>query len=153
MSSLLVARYDQGVMTGIIGERFGRRTMLMAGGAIMIARAALLASYTVGQLIAGRITGVGNGLKSSTAPVYQGECSLARIRGALLTLQGTGVPLSPSGPPSSRWLAAHDRHDEARRVIAAINGRPVDDPDVGRTLIDIQSGLAEEQQDGPFRLR
>ncbi|RYP23375.1 hypothetical protein DL767_008829 [Monosporascus sp. MG133] len=198
MQGNITALYDIGCVLGsilcyFIGERFGRRTMLMAGGAIMIAGAAVLASsYTVGQLIAGRIiTGVGNGLNSSTAPVYQGECSPARIRGALLTLQGTvtilGVviaywadygtsfyessfqwrfPLAFQAafaallvlqivglPETPRWLVAHDRHDEARRVIAAINGRPVDDPDVGRTLLDIQSGLAEEQQDGPFRLR
>ncbi|RYO75208.1 hypothetical protein DL766_007071 [Monosporascus sp. MC13-8B] len=198
MQGNITALYDIGCVLGsilcyFIGERFGRRTMLIAGGAIMIAGAAVLASsYTVAQLIAGRIiTGVGNGLNSSTAPVYQGECSPARIRGALLTLQGTvtilGVviaywadygtsfyessfqwrfPLAFQAvfaallvlqivglPETPRWLVAHDRHDEARRVIAAINGRPVDDPDVGRTLLDIQSGLAEEQQDGPFRFR
>lgn len=31
----------------------------------------------------------GNGMNSSTAPVYQSECSPANIRGMLLTLQGT----------------------------------------------------------------
>ena len=131
-------------------------------------------------------------MNSSTAPVYQGECSPARIRGALLTLQGTvtilGVviaywadygtsfyessfqwrfPLAFQAvfaillvlqivglPETPRWLAAHDRHEEARRVIAAINGLQADDEAVvGRTLLDIQSGLAEEQRDGPFRFR
>ncbi|RYP16509.1 hypothetical protein DL765_005070 [Monosporascus sp. GIB2] len=116
----------------------------------MIAGAAVLASsYTVGQLIAGRImTGVGNGLNSSTAPVYQGECSPARIRGALLTLQGTVTVL---GVVIAYWrfplaFQAVFAALLARRVIAAINGRPVDDPDVGRTILDIQSGLAEEQR-------
>ncbi|KAI8652807.1 MFS domain-containing protein [Fusarium keratoplasticum] len=57
----------------------------------MIVGAAILASsYTVAQLIVGRIvTGIGNGMNSSTAPVYKSECSPAAIRGALLTLQGT----------------------------------------------------------------
>jgi hypothetical protein len=30
----------------------------------------------------------GNGINSSTAPVYQSECSPAHNRGALLTLEG-----------------------------------------------------------------
>ena len=63
-------------------------------------------------------------------------------------LQIIGLPETP------RWLAAHDRHEEARRVVAAINGLPADDEDVvGRTLLDIQSGIAEEQRDGPFRFQ
>ena len=96
MQGNITALYDIGCVVGsivcyFVGERLGRRTMLISGGLIMIVGAAILASsYTVAQLIVGRIvTGIGNGMNSSTAPVYQGECSPARIRGALLTLQGT----------------------------------------------------------------
>lgn len=199
MQGNITALYDIGCVFGsilcyFVGEHFGRRTMLMVGGATMIAGTAVLASsYTVAQLIAGRIiTGIGNGMNSSTAPVYQGECSPARVRGALLTLQGTvtilGVviaywadfgtsayasslqwrlPLALQAvfavllvlqvvglPETPRWLVAHDRHDEARAVIAAIAGRPADDEAVvARTLLDIQSGLAEEKKGGPFRVR
>ncbi|KAI5918990.1 general substrate transporter [Camillea tinctor] len=198
MQGNIAALYDIGCVVGsilcyFIGERFGRRTMLMAGGTIMIVGAAILgSSYTIAQLLAGRIiTGIGNGMNSSTAPVYQGECSPARIRGALLTLQGTvtilGVviaywadygtsfyessfqwrfPLAFQAvfavllvlqivglPETPRWLVAHDRHEEARAVIAAINGKPLDDADVGRTLLDIQSGLEEEHKGGPFRFK
>lgn len=96
MQGDITGLYDIGCVFGsilvyFIGERFGRRTMLIAGGAIMIIGAAILASsYTIAQLLVGRImTGFGNGMNSSTAPVYQSECSPAKIRGALLTLQGT----------------------------------------------------------------
>ena len=96
MQGNITALYDIGCVLGsittyFIGERMGRRTMLIFGGCIMIVGTAILgSSYSVGQLIAGRIiTGIGNGMNSSTAPVYQSECSPARIRGALLTLQGT----------------------------------------------------------------
>jgi len=96
MQGNITALYDIGCVLGsiicyFIGESFGRRTMLMAGGTIMIIGAAILASSTtVAQLIVGRIvTGLGNGMNSSTAPVYLSECSPASIRGALLTLQGT----------------------------------------------------------------
>ncbi|KAL4936954.1 hypothetical protein BDV06DRAFT_216252 [Aspergillus oleicola] len=96
MQGNITALYDIGCVVGsivcyFIGERFGRRTMLINGGGIMIIGAIILAtSETVAQLIVGRIvTGIGNGMNSSTAPVYQSECAPARYRGALLTLQGT----------------------------------------------------------------
>jgi MFS family permease len=96
MQGNITALYDIGCVVGsivcyFIGEWFGRRTMLMAGGAIMVIGTVILgSSYTIAQLIAGRIiTGIGNGMNSSTAPVYQSECSPVGIRGALLTLQGT----------------------------------------------------------------
>lgn len=96
MQGNITALYDIGCVLGsiicyFIGERFGRRTMLITGGAIMIIGAALLgSSYSIAQLIVGRIvTGIGNGMNSSTAPVYLTECAPASYRGALLTLQGT----------------------------------------------------------------
>ncbi|KAF3019706.1 hypothetical protein E8E14_007612 [Neopestalotiopsis sp. 37M] len=198
MQGNITALYDIGCVFGsiicyFVGERLGRRTMLMLGGFIMIIGSAILgSSYTIAQLIAGRIiTGVGNGMNSSTAPVYQSECSPARIRGALLTLQGTvtilGVviaywtdygtaayvtsfqwrfPLAFQAvfaiclilqiiglPETPRWLVAHDQHDEARSVIAAINAVPVDDEQVGRILLDIQTGLEEEHKGGPFKFK
>lgn len=96
MQGNITGLYDIGCVVGsivcyFIGERYGRRTMLMAGGFIMIIGAAVLSSsHTIAQLLVGRIvTGVGNGMNSSTGPVYQSECSPPDIRGALLTLQGT----------------------------------------------------------------
>lgn len=96
MQGNITALYDIGCVVGsiicyFVAERFGRRTMLMAGGTIMIIGTIILSSsYNIAQLIAGRIiTGIGNGMNSSTAPVYQSECSPASNRGALLTMQGT----------------------------------------------------------------
>lgn len=96
MQGNITGLYDIGCVFGsivcyFIGEKYGRRTMLLTGGTIMIIGAAILTtSFTIPQLLVGRIvTGFGNGMNSSTAPVYQSECSPANIRGALLTLQGT----------------------------------------------------------------
>jgi MFS family permease len=100
--------YDIGCVVGsivcyFVGEHFGRRTMLMVGGFIMIIGSILLSSsYTIAQLLVGRIiTGIGNGMNSSTAPVYQSECSPANIWGALLTMQGTVTIL---GVVISYWI-------------------------------------------------
>ncbi|KAF2642215.1 general substrate transporter [Massarina eburnea CBS 473.64] len=96
MQGNITALYDIGCVLGsivcyFVGERFGRRTMLITGGSIMVVGAAILASSsTIAQLIVGRIvTGIGNGMNSSTAPVYLTECAPPSYRGALLTLQGT----------------------------------------------------------------
>lgn len=221
MQGNITALYDIGCVVGsivcyFIGERYGRRTMLIAGGSIMIIGTIILASsYTVAQLIAGRIiTGIGNGMNSSTAPVYQSECSPAAYRGALLTLQGTvtilgvviaywygsrgtlrrcvcssissepilmtcrmdyGTSFTESSlqwrfplafqavfavmlilqviglPETPRWLVQHDRHEEARAVVAAIEDVPLDNAEVNKTILDIQVGLEEEQRGGPFR--
>ncbi|KAJ4985756.1 sugar transporter [Stagonosporopsis vannaccii] len=195
MQGNITALYDIGcvlgsIVTYFVGERLGRRTMLMTGGTIMIVGAALLGtSTTIAQLITGRIvTGVGNGMNSSTAPVYLTECAPPSYRGALLTLQGTvtilGVviaywidygtnfsstsfqwrfPLSFQAvfamfliiqiiglPETPRWLIAHDRYEEARQVTAALEDKLLDDAIVNATILDIKSGLDEEQKDGPF---
>ncbi|BCS23438.1 sugar porter family MFS transporter [Aspergillus puulaauensis] len=196
MQGNITALYDIGCVVGsivcyFVGERLGRRTMLISGGGIMIIGSIILAtSETVAQLIVGRIvTGIGNGMNSSTAPVYQSECAPAAYRGALLTLQGTvtilgvviaywmdyGTSFTESSfqwrfplafqaifaiflvlqviglPESPRWLVQHDRHDEAREVAAAIADKETNDPDVVRTILDIQTSLEEEQKGGPFR--
>ncbi|KAM5354023.1 hypothetical protein ACJ41O_000673 [Fusarium nematophilum] len=198
MQGNITSLYNIGCVVGsilsyFVGERLGRRTMLMSGASIMIVGAILLAaSYNLSALLAGRIiTGIGNGMNSSTAPVYLSECSPAGIRGALLTLQGTvtilGVviaywtdygtsfyessfqwrfPLAFQAffaifivlqvvglPETPRWLAARDRHEESREVIAAIMDKPLGDEAVTRVLLDIQSGLEEEHRDGPFRFK
>ncbi|KAF1360389.1 general substrate transporter [Lizonia empirigonia] len=108
MQGNITALYDIGCVLGsivcyFVGEHYGRRTMLMAGGLIMIVGAAILgSSTTIAQLITGRIiTGIGNGMNSSTAPVYLTECAPASYRGALLTLQGTVTIL---GVVIAYWL-------------------------------------------------
>ncbi|PYI33431.1 general substrate transporter [Aspergillus indologenus CBS 114.80] len=195
MQGDITGLYDIGCVVGsivcyFVGEKYGRRTMLLTGATIMIIGSALLASsYSIAQLLVGRIvTGIGNGMNSSTAPVFQSECSPASYRGALLTLQGTvtilGVviaywldygtsfytssfewrfPLAFQAvfavclvlqiiglPETPRWLVQHDRHEEARAVIAAIQDTHLNDPTVTKTILDIQVVLDEEQREGPF---
>lgn len=65
----------------------------------------------------------------------------------LLVLQIIGLPETP------RWLVQHDRYEEARAVTAAIEDKPLDDPAVNSTILDIRIGLEEEQKGGPFQFK
>ena len=159
---------------------------------MIVGTAILASSYSIAQLLVGRIvTGIGNGINSSTAPVFQAECSSASFRGAFLTSQGTvtilrvliaywlgyGTSFSNSPlqwrfplafqaffavclvlqviglPETPRWLVAHDRFEEARQVVSDLTDMPLHDVQVHRVILDIRSGLEEEQKGGPFRFR
>jgi MFS family permease len=65
--------------------------MILAGGTIMIIGTILLgSSNALSQFLVGRVvTGLGNGLNSSTVPMYQSELARPERRGMLLTAQGT----------------------------------------------------------------
>ncbi|KZN85345.1 Sugar transporter [Penicillium chrysogenum] len=96
MQGLLTSIYDIGCAVGcllslVIGHKFGRRQMIIAGGSIMIIGTIILgSSYTVPQFLVGRIvTGIGNGINSSTVPAYQSELARPEQRGMLLSAQGT----------------------------------------------------------------
>lgn len=46
-------------------------------------------SYQLAQFIVGRIiTGMGNGLNTSTVPTWQSECSRSHRRGQLVMIEG-----------------------------------------------------------------
>jgi MFS family permease len=96
MQGLLTSIYDIGCAVGcllslVIGHKYGRRKMIIAGGSIMIIGTIILgSSYTVPQFLVGRIvTGLGNGINSSTVPAYQSELARPAQRGMLLSAQGT----------------------------------------------------------------
>lgn len=60
----------------MFGERIGRKRMILAGGSIMVLGTILLgSSYSVPQLLVGRVvTGLGNGFNSATVPMYRKSC-------------------------------------------------------------------------------
>ncbi|RSH92792.1 hypothetical protein EHS25_008238 [Saitozyma podzolica] len=96
LQGVITSIYDIGCAVGAlitfaIGEKVGRRHMILMGGTIMIIGPALLgSSTTLAQLLVGRIvTGLGNGFNCSSIPTYQAETCPPRIRGALVCLQST----------------------------------------------------------------
>ncbi|KAG2140509.1 general substrate transporter [Suillus bovinus] len=96
LQSFVVAIYEIGCLMGAlsnlwVGDRLGRRQTIALGGCIMIIGAILqTTSYSYAQLVVARIvTGIGNGLNTSTVPSYHAELSSAAKRGALIFIEGS----------------------------------------------------------------
>ncbi|KAK1231930.1 hypothetical protein PQX77_004949 [Marasmius sp. AFHP31] len=116
LQSFLVAIYEIGCLMGALsclwlGDRLGRRKTMVLGAIIMIVGAILqTTSYGYAQMLVGRVvTGVGNGLNTSTVPSYHAECSPAAKRGSLIMVEGAlitfGVMVSFWATNSSQWRA------------------------------------------------
>lgn len=84
MQGFVTAIYEIGCLAGALfilamGDVLGRRRAMIIGGIIMIIGAIIqVTAYkdhsALAQFIIGRvITGVGNGINTSTIPTYQGE--------------------------------------------------------------------------------
>lgn len=90
----VTALYDIGCFVGAIvacwmGEILGRKKTILVGTVIMSVGAILqISSYSVPQMIVGRIVaGIGNGINTATAPVWQTETSQAKWRGKLVVIE------------------------------------------------------------------
>jgi MFS family permease len=79
------------------GDWLGRRKSIMAGATVMIIGVIIqVTSYPghvpLAQFIVGRvITGIGNGMNTSTIPTYQAECSRTSNRGLLICIEGATI--------------------------------------------------------------
>jgi sugar porter (SP) family MFS transporter len=103
-----VGSYNLGCFVGAIlclfvGDHLGRRKTIFVGSAIMVVGATLQTSaFSLAHLIVGRIiTGIGNGLNTSTVPTWQSECSKSHRRGQLVMVEGA---LITGGICISYWL-------------------------------------------------
>lgn len=105
IQALVVAIYEVGCLLGsmmivAVGDRLGRRRSVLIGTVIMLIGTAIQASATtLGQMIVGRIvTGWGNGMNTSSIPVWQSEMAPPKIRGFLVLFEGAlitgGIMLS-----------------------------------------------------------
>lgn len=84
----------------VAGDMVGRRNSIFLGGIIMIIGVIIQvtafgpSSGATAQFIVGRcITGVGNGINTSTVPTYQAECSESHNRGKLICIEGGNVAI------------------------------------------------------------
>ncbi|KAI5197472.1 general substrate transporter [Aureobasidium subglaciale] len=106
--STITAIYDVGCFFGaiaavMIGDPLGRKNSILLGTTIMSIGAILqCTAFGVPQMIVGRIVaGVGNGINTSTAPVWQGETSKASWRGKLVIIE---MIMNIAGFSLSNWL-------------------------------------------------
>ncbi|CAD6570708.1 MAG: hypothetical protein ASARMPREDX12_003828 [Alectoria sarmentosa] len=104
----VTALYDVGCFFGAVaafslGERLGRKKSVLLGTTVMSIGAILqISSYSVAQMIIGRIVaGLGNGLNTATAPVWQAETSKAAWRGKLVVIE---LILNIAGFSLSNWI-------------------------------------------------
>ncbi|OAP60229.1 hypothetical protein AYL99_05231 [Fonsecaea erecta] len=104
----VTAIYDVGCFFGAItavwlGEKLGRRRSVLVGTTIMSVGAILqICSYSTAQMIVGRIiAGIGNGINTATAPVWQTETSAIKWRGKLVVIE---LILNIAGFSLSNWV-------------------------------------------------
>ncbi|KAI4737473.1 general substrate transporter [Aureobasidium sp. EXF-12298] len=108
VQGISIACYNLGCFVGAlmtiwIGDWLGRRKTIFVGSAIMVVGATLQTSaFSLGHLIAGRIiTGLGNGMNTSTVPSWQSECSKSHRRGQMVMIEGA---LITGGVCLSYWI-------------------------------------------------
>ncbi|KAF3927941.1 hypothetical protein ABW20_dc0108418 [Dactylellina cionopaga] len=109
MQGLVTSLYEIGCLVGAIfilffGDVIGRKKGIMGGATIMIIGTVIqVTSFgSLTQFILGRIiTGVGNGMNTSSIPTYQAECASTKNRGLLICIQGGVIAF---GTLISYWL-------------------------------------------------
>jgi MFS family permease len=125
MQAVVTAVYELGCLVGAVfalfaGDKLGRRWMVIWGATIMIVGVIIQVTSFVGhipllQFFFGRvITGIGNGMNTSTIPTYQAECSRTSNRGLLICIEGGIIAIGTMiaywidfgasyGPPDLVW--------------------------------------------------
>ncbi|KAK1140133.1 hypothetical protein N8T08_010610 [Aspergillus melleus] len=125
MQALVTAVYELGCLAGalfalVYGDSTGRRLMILSGAVVMIIGVIIQVTSFVDhipllQFFIGRvITGIGNGMNTSTIPTYQAECSRTSNRGLLICIEGGVIAIGTAiaywidfgahyGPPDLVW--------------------------------------------------
>ncbi|EXJ86467.1 hypothetical protein A1O3_03418 [Capronia epimyces CBS 606.96] len=105
---LVVAIFEAGSALGalsclVVGDRLGRpKTMLLAGIVCVIGVVIQASTYSLGQILAGRIiVGLGIGLYTGTVPMYVSETADADKRGRLVAVEGV---FALSGLAIASWV-------------------------------------------------
>ncbi|KAI9840615.1 MAG: hypothetical protein M1837_001511 [Sclerophora amabilis] len=108
IQAMVVAIYEIGCLIGSIiiicyGDQLGRRRAVLIGAIIMLVGTVIqTTAFSMAQLIVGRIvTGAGNGMNTSSIPVWQSEMAPPKIRGFLVLFEGA---LITCGIMISYWL-------------------------------------------------
>jgi MFS family permease len=107
MIGTVTTLYDIGCFFGaiiavMVGDLLGRKTILIGTSIMTVGAIMQIAAFSVPVMIAGRIiAGIGNGMNTSTAPVWQSETSKAGWRGKLVVIE---MILNIAGFSLSNWV-------------------------------------------------
>ncbi|OAG36647.1 hypothetical protein AYO21_09122 [Fonsecaea monophora] len=188
--SAINAIYAVGCFVGSLiafamGECLGRKKSIYIGTTVICVGVILTsATFSLVQLFVGRIVlGIGNGINTATAPIWQMETSPAKWRGKLVMLEMSlhvagftmvnwvnfGVAHIDGGfawrfplalqfifvviiyatvwwlPESPRWLAQHNRLDEANLVLSCLENKGIEDTYVLAQMEEIQDSVQHER--------
>ncbi|RAK94896.1 putative MFS monosaccharide transporter [Aspergillus ibericus CBS 121593] len=112
MQALVTSVYELGCLFGAMfalffGDKTGRRKMIFSGAIVMIIGVTIqvtsfahhipLLQFFIGRVI----TGIGNGMNTSTIPTYQAECSKTSNRGLLICIEGGIIAI---GTAIAYWI-------------------------------------------------
>lgn len=110
------------ILTFYIGDKLGRKKAIWLGLLIMLVGTVLqTTAYGLAHMIVGRVvTGIGNGINTSTVPMYQAETTKARSRGRMISIEGWFITI---GITISYWITygtsfSHDAAIQWRTPIA-----------------------------------
>ncbi|KAF0324479.1 hypothetical protein GQ607_008183 [Colletotrichum asianum] len=86
-----------------IGSSLGRKRSVILGTTVLVIGAILqMTAFSVPHMIVGRlVAGLGNGLNTATAPVWQSETTQAKWRGKLVVL---GLVVNVAGFSLANWV-------------------------------------------------
>ncbi|GAA5921221.1 hypothetical protein JCM1841_001638 [Sporobolomyces salmonicolor] len=112
LQATYTAIYEVGCLFGAVfalfyGNKTGRRRMMQMGSFIMIIGVtiqitAIKGHWAGGQFIVGRVvTGVGNGMNTSTIPSWMAECSRSHNRGLLICIEASMIA---TGTAIAYWI-------------------------------------------------
>lgn len=91
------------IITIFIGDWLGRRRAIFLGSSTMVVATVIkVSSFSLGQFVFGRVLlGLGNGINTSTVPVWQSECSRSHQRGKMIMFD---LAIAVGGVMISYWL-------------------------------------------------
>ncbi|GAA5965795.1 hypothetical protein JCM8115_003004 [Rhodotorula mucilaginosa] len=112
LQATYVALYEIGCLAGAVvalfyGNKTGRRRMIIYGAIVMMVGVVIQVTtfkghWAGGQFIVGRIiTGIGNGMNTSTIPSWMAECSRSHNRGLLICIEASMIA---TGTAIAYWL-------------------------------------------------
>lgn len=109
MSVALLGCLIGAMLSGMLADRYGRKTLLLISAIIFLLSAYATGAFSVFSwfLIARFLGGIGIGIASALSPMYIAEVAPASIRGKLVSLNQLTIVLGILGAQIANWLIAN----------------------------------------------